>query len=209
MFLRADTLSGLSALALHALGEKIRHRRFAEIRARDADQRARELHQLLVADGDVDAPAVHPRPAEQQVVHAGIIPAVSSVGSGIAASWIGGEPASVLADEKKDTPVTLEAIPIVDPHQHLWDLSKLKLPWQAVSCQLLVTSKQTCNDNHRRSIPVPQYPRLSRGGDRCLRRRTSRPPGNPEDLAGARTGKERDFCCDDLLASPAKGNLAG
>ncbi len=51
--------------------------------------------------------------------------ALGAAAFGTAVWW---SPLSAFA---KDAPVT-EPIPIIDPHQHLWDLSKFKLPWHDV-----------------------------------------------------------------------------
>lgn len=51
------------------------------------------------------------------------------VGSGLAASFAICEQNLLHAAGKKEATVTLESMPIIDPHQHLWDLSKLKLTW--------------------------------------------------------------------------------
>ena len=37
--------------------------------------------------------------------------------------------ASALAADQKESPVTVPDVPIVDTHQHLWDLKRFKLPW--------------------------------------------------------------------------------
>lgn len=49
--------------------------------------------------------------------------------SGLVATLVRDDRNSLQAADKKDNAVTLENMPIIDPHQHLWDLSKLKLPW--------------------------------------------------------------------------------
>ncbi|MEX2287432.1 MAG: amidohydrolase family protein [Planctomycetaceae bacterium] len=51
------------------------------------------------------------------------------VGGGLAAAFHRNEGPTLHAGEKKERAVSAEAIPIIDTHQHLWDLSKLKLSW--------------------------------------------------------------------------------
>ena len=53
----------------------------------------------------------------------------AAAGAGLASVCLGHPRRSLRADENEERPVTLETMPVVDPHQHLWDLDRLKLSW--------------------------------------------------------------------------------
>lgn len=46
----------------------------------------------------------------------------------VGGAWAAAQTPSLLA-EQKDSSVTEKSIPVVDTHQHLWDLEKFNLPW--------------------------------------------------------------------------------
>jgi len=52
-----------------------------------------------------------------------------AAGGGLLGVFPGSRLSNLQAAKKEDQPVSQEAIPIIDTHQHLWDLSKLKLNW--------------------------------------------------------------------------------